>query len=95
MDNNRKMTKKFTKKFGSKVINIQNFHRNTGLKFCTMTSFQVSSPLRPFEAIFSGPNHYSSIFLVVAFHGAQRKLRNYLLKKYFLKLCFILPDFTV
>ena len=33
MDPNRKITKKFTKKFDSKVINRQYFHRKTGLKF--------------------------------------------------------------
>ena len=32
MDPNRKITKKFTKKFDSKVINRQYFHRKTGLK---------------------------------------------------------------
>ena len=32
MDPNRKITKKFTKKFDSKVINRQYFHRRTGLK---------------------------------------------------------------
>ena len=32
MDPNRKITKKFTKKFGSKVINRQYFHRKTKLK---------------------------------------------------------------
>ena len=32
MDPNRKITKKFTKKFGSKVINRQYFHRKTGLQ---------------------------------------------------------------
>ena len=37
MDPNRKITKKFTKKFGSKVINRQYFHRKTGLKTKTMT----------------------------------------------------------
>ena len=33
MDPNRKITKKFTKKFDSKVINRQYFHRKTGLKW--------------------------------------------------------------
>ena len=33
MDPNRKITKKFTKKFDSKVIDRQYFHRKTGLKF--------------------------------------------------------------
>ena len=33
MDPNRKITKKFTKKFDSKVINRQYFHRKTGLQF--------------------------------------------------------------
>ena len=33
MDPNRKITKKFTKKFDSKVINRQYFRRRTGLKF--------------------------------------------------------------
>ena len=32
MDHNRKITKKFTKKFHSKVINRQYFHRNIKLK---------------------------------------------------------------
>ena len=32
MDPNRKIIKKFTKKFDSKVINRQYFHRKTGLK---------------------------------------------------------------
>ena len=32
MDPNRKITKKFTKKFDSKVIDRQYFHRKTGLK---------------------------------------------------------------
>ena len=32
MDPNRKITKKFTKKFDSKVINRQYFHKKTGLK---------------------------------------------------------------
>jgi hypothetical protein len=32
MDPYIKITKKFTKKFGSKVINRQYFHRKTGLK---------------------------------------------------------------
>ena len=32
MNPNRKITKKFTKKFHSKVINIQYFHRKTGLR---------------------------------------------------------------
>jgi hypothetical protein len=32
MDPYIKLTKKFTKKFGSKVINRQYFHRKTGLK---------------------------------------------------------------
>ena len=32
MDPNRKITKKFTKKFGSKVTNRRYFHRKTGLK---------------------------------------------------------------
>ena len=31
MDPNRKITKKFTKNFDSKVINRQYFHRKTGL----------------------------------------------------------------
>ena len=31
MDPNRKITKKFTKKFDIKIINRQYFHRNTGL----------------------------------------------------------------
>ena len=31
-DHNRRITKKFTKKFDSKVINRQNFHRKTGLQ---------------------------------------------------------------
>ena len=31
MDPNRKITKKFTKKFGSKVINRQYFHRKAKL----------------------------------------------------------------
>ena len=33
MDPYIKITKKFTKKFGSKVINRQYFHRKTGLQF--------------------------------------------------------------
>ena len=33
MDPNRKITKKFTRKFDSKVINRQYFRRRTGLKF--------------------------------------------------------------
>ena len=85
MDPYIKITKNFTKKFGSKVINIQDFLWKTGLKFCTMTSFQVSRPLRPFEAIFSGPNHYSNISLVVVFHGAQSILRIYIFAK---EICF-------
>ena len=32
MDPNRKITKKSTKKFDSKVVNRQYFHRKTGLK---------------------------------------------------------------
>ena len=32
MEPNRKITKKFTKKFDSKVINREYFHRKTGLK---------------------------------------------------------------
>ena len=32
MDFNRKITKKFTKKFGSKVIDTKYFHRKTGLE---------------------------------------------------------------
>ena len=32
MDPIRKIPRKFTKKFGSKVINTQYFHRKTGLK---------------------------------------------------------------
>ena len=32
MDPNRKITKKFTKKFDSKVTNRQYFHKKTGLK---------------------------------------------------------------
>ena len=32
MDPNRKIAKKFTKKFGSKVISRQYFQRKTGLK---------------------------------------------------------------
>ena len=31
MDPNRKITEMFAKKFGNKVINMQNFHRKTGL----------------------------------------------------------------
>ena len=38
MDPNRKITKKFTKKFDNKVINIQYFHRKTGLKLTTNSS---------------------------------------------------------
>ena len=34
MDPNRKIPKKFTKKFDSKVISRQFFHRKTGLKSC-------------------------------------------------------------
>ena len=46
MDSNRKITKKFTNKFGSKVINRQYFHIKTGLKtfayvFCTLTEIEV------------------------------------------------------
>ena len=49
MDPNRKITKKFTKKFDSKVINRQYFHRKTGLqslsyqkiKMQNLTSFPV------------------------------------------------------
>ena len=37
MDPNRKITKKFTKKFDSKVINRQYFHRKTGLEWLVMT----------------------------------------------------------
>ena len=33
MDPNRKITKKFTKKFDSKVIDRQYFHRKTGLQY--------------------------------------------------------------
>ena len=33
MDTYRKIAKKFTNKFGSKVINMQYFHRKTGLKY--------------------------------------------------------------
>ena len=47
MDPNRKITKKFTKKFDSKVINRQYFHRKTGLKliknlkwFCNIFNVQ-------------------------------------------------------
>ena len=32
MDPNRKITKKFIRKFDSKAINRQNFHRKTGLQ---------------------------------------------------------------
>ena len=32
MDPNRKITKKFTKKFDNKIISRQYFHRKTGLK---------------------------------------------------------------
>ena len=39
MDPNRKITKKFTKKFGSKVINRQYFHRKTGLKSVNCSQF--------------------------------------------------------
>ena len=45
MDPNRKITKKFTKKFDSKVINRQYFHRKTGLekasKFYEITNFYL------------------------------------------------------
>ena len=34
MDPYTKITKKFTKKFGSKVVNRQYFHRKTGLQCC-------------------------------------------------------------
>ena len=40
MDPNRKITKKFTKKFDSKVINRQYFHRKTGLQSLCMEVFQ-------------------------------------------------------
>ena len=33
MDPIRKISKKFTKKFGNKAINRQYFHRKTGLKY--------------------------------------------------------------
>ena len=42
MDPCIKITKKFTKKFGSKVINRQYFHRKTGLK-CFLT-FSLEFP---------------------------------------------------
>ena len=36
MDRNRETTKKFTKKFDSKVVNRQYFHRKTGLQFVAL-----------------------------------------------------------
>ena len=39
MDPNNKITKKITKKFGSKVIDRQNFHRNTRLKISIWNFF--------------------------------------------------------
>ena len=41
MNPNRKITKKFTKKFDSKVINRQYFHRKTGLEF------EAANPVQP------------------------------------------------
>ena len=48
MDPNRKITKKFTKKFDSKVINRQYFHRKTGLEtvsnnICTLHIVFINS----------------------------------------------------
>ena len=37
MDLIRKIPKKFTKKFGNKVVNRQYFRRRTGLQFSTLT----------------------------------------------------------
>ena len=44
MDPSRKITKKFTKKFDSKVINRQYFHRKTGLQIqpCALRVLQNS-----------------------------------------------------
>ena len=41
MDPNRKITKKFTKKFDSKVINRQYFHGKTGLY--SLLNFRIKS----------------------------------------------------
>ena len=38
MDPNRKITKRFTKKFASKVINRQYFYRKTGFKVVNETT---------------------------------------------------------
>ena len=44
MDPIRKIPKKFTKKFGNKVINRQYFRRKTGLKSTIHLSQQTSEP---------------------------------------------------
>ena len=43
MDPNRKITKKFTKKFDSKVTNRQYFHRKTGLECSALTGSEKCS----------------------------------------------------
>ena len=47
MDPNIKITKKFTKKFGSKVINRQYFHRKTGLEGYDFTYVNVQQTPNP------------------------------------------------
>ena len=41
MDSNRKITKKFTKKFNSKSINGQYFHRKTGVKYYSLLAVNI------------------------------------------------------
>ena len=53
MDPNRKITKKFTKKFDSKVINRQYFHRKTGLESGDSVKFIEKSDLRFYRTYLS------------------------------------------
>ena len=59
MDPIRKIPKKFTKKFGNKVINRQYFRRKTGL-YCPNLNSVDKKPNRPFIPIFFAGSEFIS-----------------------------------
>ena len=57
MGPNRKITKKFTKKFDSKVINRQYFHRKTGLEFSSAVGVLINNNYNENSPIENDPTH--------------------------------------
>ena len=82
MDHNRKITKKFTKKFGSKVIDRQLFHRMTVFHMKILSIINFTNKLLSIKDQFiKGPNRKITKMFTKKFDSKAKIIENIFIER--------------